>query len=90
MTTIQLREELFREMNPLLDSKSALEKMLAYVKTLLPAKKAKSEIEEQTDDEKLEAALNVFHSDWGGDADPMEITKELRHNVVNSRTIETW
>ena len=43
MTTIQLRAELFREMNPLLDSESALEKMLAFVRTLVPAKKAKAE-----------------------------------------------
>ena len=77
-------------MNPLLDSKPALEKMLAYVKTLLTAKKTKSEVEDLTDDEKLEAAFNIFHSDWGGDADPMEISKDLRQNVVNSRTIETW
>ena len=43
MTAIQLRAELFREMNPLLDSESALEKMLAFVRTLVPAKKAKAE-----------------------------------------------
>lgn len=90
MTTIQLREELFREMNPLLDSKSALEKMLAFVKTLLPAQKAKSKAEDLTDDEKLDAALNIFHSDWGGDTDTMEVTEALRQNVVNSRTVETW
>ena len=34
MTTIQLRAELFREMNPLLDSEAALKKMLAFVRTL--------------------------------------------------------
>lgn len=90
MTTIQLREELFREMNPLLDSKSALEKMLAFVKTLLPAQKAKSETKELTDDEKLNAALKIFHSDWGGNANPMEVADALRRNVVNNRTVETW
>ena len=35
MTTLQLRAELFREMNPLLDSEAALEKMLAFVRSLL-------------------------------------------------------
>ena len=34
MTTVQLREELFREMSPLLDSETALKKVIAFVKTL--------------------------------------------------------
>lgn len=34
MTTLQLREELFREMNPLLDSEKALTKILKYIKKL--------------------------------------------------------
>lgn len=90
MTTIQLREELFREMNPLLDSETALEKMLAFVKTLLPAKKTKAETTELSSDERLDAALKSFSKDWGGDGDAMEVAKELRDNVVNSRTVETW
>ena len=44
MTAIQLRAELFREMNPLLDNEAALEKLLAFVKSLTPAKKAKAEV----------------------------------------------
>lgn len=35
MTTLQLREELFREMNPLLDSERVLEKMLSFVRDLI-------------------------------------------------------
>ena len=38
MTTIQLRAELFREMNPLLDSEAALEKLIKYVKKLTAKK----------------------------------------------------
>lgn len=34
MTAIQLREELFREMNPLLDSEAAMEKLIKYIKKL--------------------------------------------------------
>lgn len=34
MATMQLREELFREMNPLLDSDVMLRKMIAYVRSL--------------------------------------------------------
>ena len=39
MTAIELRAELFREINPLLDNESAMTKMLAFVKSLVPAKK---------------------------------------------------
>lgn len=39
MTAIQLREELFREMNPLLDSEAAMKKVIAFVKSLAIAQK---------------------------------------------------
>ena len=42
MTTIELREELFREMNPLLDSETAMKKIIAYVKELVVAQNKKS------------------------------------------------
>ena len=47
MTAIELREELFREMNPLLDSetamkKIAMKKIIAYVKGLVVAQNKKS------------------------------------------------
>ena len=42
MTTIQLRAELFREMNPLLDSESALEKVIAFVKGLVKLEQKES------------------------------------------------
>ncbi|MCR5456099.1 MAG: hypothetical protein K6F33_14040 [Bacteroidales bacterium] len=35
MNTLQLREELFREMNPLLDSEAVLQKMLLFVRDLV-------------------------------------------------------
>lgn len=41
MTAIQLRAELFREMSPLLDNETAMEKILTYVRTLLPSKNLK-------------------------------------------------
>ena len=44
MTAIQLRAELFREMNPLLDSEAALTKVLAFVKDLVVAHKKESGI----------------------------------------------
>ena len=42
MNTVQLRAELFREMKPLLDSDSALEKVLAFVKGLVKAQQESS------------------------------------------------
>jgi len=44
MTAIELREELFREMNPLLDSESAMKKILSYVKGLVVAENKKSAV----------------------------------------------
>ena len=42
MTTVQLRAELFREMNPLLDNETAMARLLEFVKGLLK-NSAKSE-----------------------------------------------
>ena len=44
MTAIELREELFREMNPLLDSEAAMKKILSYVKELVVAQNKKSAV----------------------------------------------
>ena len=44
MTAIELREELFREMNPLLDNDSAMKKILSYVKGLVVAENKKSTV----------------------------------------------
>lgn len=35
MTAVQLRAELFREMNPLLDNETAMMKMIAFLKNLV-------------------------------------------------------
>ena len=43
MTTMKLRAELLREMSPLLDSETAMKKLLSYVRTLSPAKEEKSD-----------------------------------------------
>ena len=43
MTTMKLRAELLREMSPLLDSETAMKKLLSYVRTLSPAKGEKSD-----------------------------------------------
>ena len=45
MSTVELRAELFREMNPLLDNDTAMEKLLKYVKKLTSKKVAMDETE---------------------------------------------
>ena len=43
METMQLREELFREMNPMLDSDVMLRKMIAYVRSLFASQQLEQE-----------------------------------------------
>lgn len=43
MTAMKLRAELLREMSPLLDSETAMKKLLSYVRTLSPPKEEKSD-----------------------------------------------
>lgn len=75
MTAIQLRAELFREMNPLLDSETALEKLLAFVKSLTPAKKAKEEA----------GWADRFVGAWKDDRSADEIVNDIR----SARTANT-
>lgn len=43
MTAIQLRAELFREMNPMLENEAMLSKMLAFVRSLFANQQAEKE-----------------------------------------------
>lgn len=100
MTTLQLNAELYRAMGEIADNKSLLEKVLAFVKSLKPAKEsilvrnasAKSVVGSlaDMDDEMLDAALSKFHKDWGGEGNAMEIAESLRNGRENSRTVESW
>ena len=87
MTAIELRAELFREMSPLLDNESAMTKMLAFVRSLVPAKKR---VKRMTANERLDAALSKFSGDFGGNKDAMEIAQELRQGADMVREVETW
>lgn len=86
MTTTELRAELFREMNPLLDSEAAMKKVLAFVKSLSPTKKTMR----MSANKRLDAALAKFHKDWGGNKDAMEAAQELRQGAEMVREVETW
>lgn len=75
MTAIQLRAELFREMSPLLDNESAMEKILAFVRTLVPAKKTKAEA----------GWADRFVGAWKDDRSADEIIDDIR----SARTANT-
>ncbi|MBE6270278.1 MAG: hypothetical protein E7101_04935 [Prevotella ruminicola] len=47
MSAIQLRAELFREMNPMLENEAMLSKMLAFVKSLFAEQQAKTNEKEK-------------------------------------------
>ena len=68
MTAIELRAELFREMSPLLDNESAMTKMLAFVKSLVPAKKSKTESD----------WANRFVGAWKDSRSAEEIISDIR------------
>ena len=81
MTAIQLRAELFREMNPLLDSEAALEKLLAFVKSLSPAKKAKAEA----------GWADRFVGAWKDDRSADEIVNDIRSaRTANTIDVELY
>jgi len=88
MTTMQMNAELYRAMGEIADDKALLEMVLRFVKSLTPAKQKKAR--ENDDDERLEAALAKFSSDWGGNGTPEQIAEELRQGVENNRTVEAW
>lgn len=87
MTTMQVNAELYRAMGEIADDKVLMEKVLAFVKSLIQKQK---KARKNDDDNRLEAALAKFSSDWGGNGTPQEIAEELRQGIVNNRKVEEW
>ncbi len=59
--------------------------------TLLSSSMTRTEKDIKKDaSEKLEAALQKFNTDWGGDGSALEISHELREGIENSRNVEEW
>ena len=87
MTATHLNAELYRAMGEIADDKVLMEKVLAFVKSLIQKQK---KARKNDDDKRLDAALAKFSSDWGGDGTPQEIAEDLRQGIVNSRTVEEW
>lgn len=87
MTTMQVNAELYRAMGEIADDKVLMEKVLAFVKSLIQKQK---KARKNDDENRLEAALAKFSSDWGGNGTPQEIAEELRQGIVNNRKVEEW
>lgn len=79
MTAIQLRAELFREMNPLLDSEVAMTKVIAFVKSLVVAQRKETGLAPR---EGWAAAAKQAHDD-GED-------KLMAADVFEDETMEDW
>ena len=75
MTAIQLNAELYRAMGEIADNETLLAKVLAYVKSLAPAKTAKAET----------GWADRFAGAWKDDRSADEIVKEIR----SARTANT-
>ena len=80
MTAIELRAELFREMSPLLDNESAMTKMLAFVKSLVPAKKTKTESD----------WANRFVGAWKDSRSAEEIISDIRESRRHRASAWSW
>lgn len=79
MTAIELRAELLREISPLLDNESAMTKMLAFVKMLVPTTKTQAESD----------WANRFAGAWKDDRSAEDVISDIRKSrTSNSRKID--
>ena len=78
MTTIQRRAELFREMNPLLDSDAAMKKVITFVRELVSAQQSEKSLSPRAG----WAAAKQAHDD-GED-------KLMAADIFEDETMEDW
>jgi hypothetical protein len=85
METMQLRAELFREMNPLLDNNVMLSKMLAFVRSLFAAQQMEQETAQKKDYEVKPVSPDI--EKWSGCATftQEEIDSDPRLKAILSR-----
>ena len=90
METVQLRAELFREMNPLLDSNVMLSKMLAYVRSLFAAQQLEQEAAAQEKDYEVKAVSPDIEK-WSGCATftQEEIDCDPRLKAINAISLSS-
>ena len=80
MTAIQLRAELFREMNPMLENEAMLSKMLAFVRSLFAEQQAEKQVTEKKSYHEIEVDPEIRK--WSGctsfSADEIESDPRLK------------
>ena len=85
MTAIQLRAELFREMNPMLENEAMLSKMLGFVKKLFAEQQAEKKVTDKKPYQVIEVDPEI--KKWSGCASfsADEIENDPRLNAILSR-----
>lgn len=81
MTAVQLRAELFREMNPLLDSEAALKELIKYVQKLAAKKEDPTLMTKEEFFEKIERAEREIAEGKGIKMLPNETLDDLLKRV---------
>lgn len=81
MTAVQLRAELFREINPLLDSEAALKKLIKYVQKLAAKKEDPTLMTKEEFFEKIERAEREIAEGKGIKMLPNETLDDLLKRV---------
>ena len=81
MTAMQLRAELFREMNPQLDSEAALKKLIKYVQKLAAKKEDPTLMTKEEFFEKIERAEREIAEGKGIKMLPNETLDDLLKRV---------
>ena len=74
MTALELRAELFREINPILDNEGLMIKLLNFMKVIAPAK------------EDVNAMETDWASDFAGKWRDSRTTEEIINDIRESRT----
>ena len=81
MTAVQLRAELFREINPLLDSEAALKELIKYVQKLAAKKEDPTLMTKEEFFEKIERAEREIAEGKGIKMLPNETLDDLLKRV---------
>ena len=87
MAALTVTIDVPQEAGLVLDQEALRQQLSAFARILVSAPVFRKEDSRHDDD------IHVFeglHSDWGGDADAVEIASSLRGDRSSSRTVGTW
>ena len=86
MAALTVTIDVPQEAGLVLDQEALRQQLSAFARILVSASVLRKE-------DSRHDAIHVFdglHSDWGGDADAVEIASSLRGDRSSSRTVGTW